>query len=60
MAADVYALPPMDALALPRQAELTQATLHASLPDILDPRTGANNPVRHVCCIGAGYVGKSL
>ncbi len=55
---EVYSLPPIDAMALPEHANTSQRSYHASLPDILDPNTAARIPIRHVCCIGAGYVGK--
>ena len=58
MSAAMYALPPIDAISLSRGLEASQLARHAALPDILDPRTATNTPIRHVCCIGAGYVGK--
>lgn len=61
MAGQTYAIPPMDmAMAsLPNRAETSQSQIHAALPDIMDPNT-AGAPIRHICCIGAGYVGKSM
>jgi len=55
---NVYSLPPMDAMTLPQRAGAPRSSIHASLPDILDPNTAANVSIWHVCCIGAGYVGK--
>ncbi|EME43333.1 hypothetical protein DOTSEDRAFT_54187 [Dothistroma septosporum NZE10] len=40
-----------------RPATPTQPALHAVFPDILNPDTASNVPIRSVCCIGAGYVG---
>jgi len=60
MSAQIYTTgPTMDAiLLLPHRApQPPSSSLHTRLPDILDPETAANVPVRHVCCIGAGYVG---
>lgn len=49
----------MEAFALPhRPGTPTQRAPLAVLPDILDPDTAANVPIRRVCCIGAGYVGR--
>lgn len=61
MAGETYSIPPpMDHILLPhRPATPTQPSLHAVLPNILDPDTAANVPIRRVCCIGAGYVGAS-
>lgn len=55
--AQTYSIPPIDAMVLPRRPDTPQMALHASLPDIMDPNTAANVSIRHVCCIGAGYVG---
>ena len=60
MGGDIYSLPVIDGLALPRAAEPPRMSLYSSLPDILDPNTGSRNPICHVCCIGAGYVGKMI
>jgi len=60
--AQTYSIPPptMDAIALPHRVGTPQpAPLHTTLPNILDPQTAANVPIRHICCIGAGYVGMS-
>ena len=59
MSAQAYAIPlDMSEMVLPhRPATPTQPALHAVFPDILDPDTAANVPIRNVCCIGAGYVG---
>lgn len=64
---DAYTIPPsldgVSALTLPPHRGGTpqpSAMMHAAvLPEILDPHTAANVPIRNVCCIGAGYVGKS-
>ena len=56
--AQMYSIPPVDVMSLPRRADTPQLALHSALPDILHPDTAANVPIRHVCCIGAGYVGK--
>ena len=49
----------METVTLPHRVGTPQPSMHtAVLPNILDPATAANVPVRHVCCIGAGYVGK--
>jgi UDPglucose 6-dehydrogenase len=45
-------------MTLPYRMETPQLAMHAALPDIMDPNTAANVPIRHICCIGAGYVGK--
>ncbi|KAK3699614.1 hypothetical protein LTR37_016350 [Vermiconidia calcicola] len=55
--AEVYSIKPTDAMALPLQINTRQRALHAPLPDILDPNTAANVRIRHICAIGAGYVG---
>lgn len=57
MNGNVYSLPPIDAMTLPQRAGSHRTSLHASLPDILDANTAANVSIRHICCIGAGYVG---
>ena len=57
MNAEMYSLPHMDAIALPQRAETPHMALYAALPDIMDPKTATNVPIRHICCIGAGYVG---
>lgn len=46
--------------ALPAAAEQSPSDVPTlpSLPDIIDARTAASVPIRNVCCIGAGYVGK--
>ncbi|EMC97071.1 hypothetical protein BAUCODRAFT_68459 [Baudoinia panamericana UAMH 10762] len=45
-------------ISLPQRVGTPQPSqLHAALPDIMDPETAANVPIRTVCCIGAGYVG---
>ena len=58
MSADAYSLLPIDAIVLPHRADTPHGVFHAALPDIVDPDTAANVPIRHVCCIGAGYVGE--
>lgn len=60
MGVDMYSIPPSaDAFPLPyRPGTPVQHSLHTVLPDILDPDTAANVPIRRICCIGAGYVGK--
>jgi hypothetical protein len=55
MNADVYSLPPVDSMALPYRMDTPQLASYATLPDIMDPSTAANVPIRHICCIGAGY-----
>ena len=56
-----YAIPqPLETIALPQRVGTPQPSLHAVLPDILHPETAASVPIRHVCCIGAGYVGTSI
>jgi UDPglucose 6-dehydrogenase len=55
---EMYSLPPIDSMTLPYRMETPQLAMHAALPDIMDPNTAANVPIRHICCIGAGYVGK--
>ncbi|KAK4569808.1 hypothetical protein LTR86_002777 [Recurvomyces mirabilis] len=56
--AETYAIPPPDMTALPQRAGTPQPSqFRAALPDIMDPETAANVPIRTVCCIGAGYVG---
>jgi len=60
--AQTYTIPPpsMDLTALPQRAGTPQPSqFRAALPDIMDPETAANVPIRTVCCIGAGYVGMS-
>jgi UDPglucose 6-dehydrogenase len=60
MMAHTYTIPSanMDSLALPHRVGTPQPSqFSAALPDILDPETGAYKPIRHVVCIGAGYVG---
>lgn len=59
MSAQAYSIPPtMDSMVLPFRVGTPQpSSFHAQLPDIMDPRTAANVHIRHVCCIGAGYVG---
>ncbi|KAK5125550.1 hypothetical protein LTR85_000661 [Meristemomyces frigidus] len=54
-----YSIPDiMDAVALPQRAGTPQPSrMNAILPDIMDPETAANMPIRNICCIGAGYVG---
>ncbi|KAK4548468.1 hypothetical protein LTR36_009378 [Oleoguttula mirabilis] len=48
----------MDTVALPQRAGTPQPSqLNATLPNIMDPETAANVPIRNICCIGAGYVG---
>jgi hypothetical protein len=56
---DSYTIPPpMESVTLPhRVGTPTPSSMSAVLPNILDPQTAANVPIRHVCCIGAGYVG---
>lgn len=57
-----YAIPPpMESVALhpTLRAATPQPGQYAALPDIMDPATAASIPIRHVCCIGAGYVGES-
>lgn len=58
MSADAYSLPLIDAMVLPHRADTPHGAFHAALPEIMDPNTAANVPIRHVCCIGAGYVGE--
>lgn len=58
MAAQTYAIPPVEMASLPSRAETPQSDIHSALPDIMDSDTAANVPIRHVCCIGAGYVGE--
>ncbi|KAK3701835.1 hypothetical protein LTR37_015257 [Vermiconidia calcicola] len=57
LSAKVYSIKPTDAMAPPSQINIRQTALHARLPDILDPNTAANVRIRHICAIGAGYVG---
>lgn len=59
--AQTYSIPDtMDAVVLPQRAGTPQPSqLNAALPNIMDPETAANVPIRNICCIGAGYVGKS-
>jgi hypothetical protein len=61
MFGDTYTIPPpMETVTLPHRVGTPQpSSMSAVLPNILDPQTAANVPIRHVCCIGAGYVGKS-
>ena len=55
---EMYSLPPIDSMTLPHRMETPQLAMHAALPDIMDPNTAANVSIRHICCIGAGYVGE--
>lgn len=55
---DISWLPPIDGMALYNPVDTSHTALHAKLPDIMDPSIAAIVPVRQICCIGAGYVGK--
>lgn len=53
-----YAFPAINTLALPQRAGPTHRIYQAVLPDIMNSDTAADVPIRNICCIGAGYVGK--
>lgn len=57
MLAQHYSLP-LDTLTLQPVAFPSSTRAMSQLPDINDPST-ATRPIQSVCCIGAGYVGRS-
>ena len=58
--AQTYSIPPLDAMILPHRVDTPQLALRATLPEVMDPSTARGVQIRHICCIGAGYVGKSF
>ena len=56
--AQIYSLPAVDARVLPGQIDIPQSALDTTLPNITSPDSAAKFTVRHVCCVGAGYVGE--